>query len=807
MIRSAFRRSVSAACLAAAVVVVLPQFARTQGFSPLFGGGSEPTLHATLSPADAGPGDTVVLSLQVTLPAGGNTYSQDPSFAKPTEIILSESVGLEPLDAGFTSDHPPKREYDENFQKEVEKFFDEVTWSRKFRLTEGVAAENVFVRGKLKHLVCVETCVPHTHDFAVSLTGGPVPPPGSVTAAIAADAQPVAAADPVVFEQEVTPTRKVAGKDQPDPLKLTFTLSPEGAAAGETVTLTIVMEVDKGWHSYSLTKAENQIGLPTEIKLEGLHNLKASGEFTETPKAKLYNGTDNVHEGKVTWTREFKVQADGDFGVSGSIRYMICDDKSVCKPPKSIPIKLGVVPPDGTRAAAGPVGEQPAVAGPIDISAFTLVEADPPTDLGMNLLFAFLGGLLLNIMPCVLPVIAIKVLSFVQQAGESRGRIMALNVTYSLGVISVFLVLASLAVFLGKGWGSLFQYDGFNLVMAAVVFAMGLSLLGVFEIPVPGMVGSAAGGVHREGLLGAFSTGIFATLLATPCSGPFMGTTLAWSVKQSAPVIFLIWGVMGLGMASPYLLIGAFPRMVHWLPRPGMWMVRFKEFAGFVLMGAVVWILTFLNRDLIVPALVIFVGIALGLWMVGNLYDHSTSPGRKWGVRISALVMSVAICAFGYRMQYTSDRLPWQEFSTARVEELRSEGKPILIDFTADWCAICKTNEATALNKAATIRFVEEHGIVPLMADYTLEDPEIKEWLDISGQQGVPLTLIFPRGRSHEAIPLRGLYSQSELLTQLKYAVDPQDDAVQPESPARTASTAATGNAATPRPAESVTVR
>ena len=649
--------------------------------------------------------------------------------------------------------------------------------------------------------------MPHTHDFAVSLTGGPVPPPGSVTAAIAADAQPVAAADPVVFEQEVTPTRKVAGKDEPDPLKLKFTLSPEGAAAGDTVTLTIVMEVEPGWHSYSLTKAANQIGLPTEIKVDGLHNLKASGEFTESPKAKLYNGTDNVHEGKVTWTREFKVQAAGDFGVSGSIRYMICDDKSVCKPPKSVPIKLGVVPPDGSRAAAAPVGERPAVAGPIDISAFTLVEAEPPTDLGMNLLFAFLGGLLLNIMPCVLPVIAIKVLSFVQQAGESRGRIWRSTSPTRRGWSRCFWCWRRWRVFLGKGWGSLFQHDGFNLVMAAVVFAMGLSLLGVFEIPVPGMVGSAAGGAHREGLLGAFSTGIFATLLATPCSGPFMGTTLAWSVKQSAPVIFLIWGVMGLGMASPYLVIGAFPKLVHWLPRPGMWMVRFKEFAGFVLMGAVVWILTFLNRDLIVPALVIFVGISLGLWMVGNLYDHATPPGRKWGVRAAALVMSVAVCAFGYSMQFASDRLPWQEFSTARVEELRAEGTPILIDFTADWCAICKTNEATALNKAATIRFVEEHGIVPLMADYTMEDPEIKEWLDISGQQGVPLTLIFPRGRSHEAIPLRGLYSQSELLTQLKYAVDPQDDAVQPASPTRTAANDPAVAPPAPHPAETVTVR
>jgi thiol:disulfide interchange protein len=323
---------------------------------------------------------------------------------------------------------------------------------------------------------------------------------------------------------------------------------------------------------------------------------------------------------------------------------MICDDKSVCKPPKSIPFKLGVAPADSAMAAAALPGtgtREAAVPGILDISSFRLIESDPPTDLWMNLVFAFLGGLLLNVMPCVLPVIAIKVLSFVQQAGENRGRILALNCTYSLGVIAVFLVLAALAVFLGEkggqewGWGALFQDARFNIVMAAIVFAMGLSLLGVFEIPVPGMIGSAASG-HREGLIGAFSTGVFATLLATPCTGPFMGTTLAWSLKQEALIVFLVWGVMGLGMAFPYLIIGVFPKLVYWLPKPGMWMVRFKEFAGFVLMGTVVWILTSLTQDLLIPTLVILIGIALALWKVGNLYNHSTPLGRKWAVRDSA---------------------------------------------------------------------------------------------------------------------------------------------------------------------------
>jgi thiol:disulfide interchange protein DsbD len=202
-----------------------------------------------------------------------------------------------------------------------------------------------------------------------------------------------------------------------------------------------------------------------------------------------------------------------------------------------------------------------------------------------------------------------------------------------------------------------------------------------------------------------------------------------------------------------------------------MWMVRFKEFAGFVLMAPVVWLLMAVSPQTVIPALVIFIGIALGLWMIGNLYDHGTPRGRKYAVRVAALILAGGICAFGYQMQYQRHHLPWQPFSTARVEELRASGKPILIDFTADWCLICKTNERIALNRPATARFVEEHGIVPLFADFTKESPEIRRWLELSNQEGVPLTLIFPKGRPEEAIALRGLYTQGTLLAKLKEAV------------------------------------
>ena len=639
-----------------------------------------------------------------------------------------------------------------------------LTWSVLVTATQAQeSTNNPFPNGSIEDLI--------SNDPAFAAPTGAAPETAT-EAEEAGDGETAA-----VFEGTVIPRSRTGA---PEPVEVRFRMSPEDAAEGDTVTLAITLAVEPGWHTFGLKEGPDQIGLPTLIEIDAAHNLRLKGKLTPDSEPELYKGTDLAHFGEVTWTQQFTVTGDGGYGVLGSIRYSICD-ANTCKPPKKVPFELGVVPEDAS-VGPGAISVQeasdsdPAGAESVEISEFKLLEAAPPANLAMNLVFAFLGGLILNVMPCVLPVIAIKVLSFVQQAGESRGRILALNGVYSLGVISVFLTLAALAVFLGKGWGSLFQDDYFNLFMAAVVFAMGLSLLGVFEIPVPGMVGSAGGVAHKEGLTGAFLTGIFATLLATPCTGPFMGTTLAWSLDQPTGTVFLIWGVMGLGMASPYLVLGAFPRLVHWLPQPGMWMVRFKEFAGFVLMGAVIWILTFINRDLIVPTLVMLAGISLGLWMIGNLYDHSTSRQTKWTVRAAALVLTVSICGFGYWMQAASTHLPWQEFSTAKVEELREEGKPILIDFTADWCNICKTNEALALNRRATISFVEEHDIVPLMADYTHLDPEITAWLDAANQEGVPLTLIFPAGRPNEAIPLRGPYSQGTLLQKLQQAVSMESE-------------------------------
>jgi len=243
------------------------------------------------------------------------------------------------------------------------------------------------------------------------------------------------------------------------------------------------------------------------------------------------------------------------------------------------------------------------------------------TSLAVILLFALLAGFLLNFMPCVLPVVGLKVMSFVEQSGESRGRMFLLNLSYSAGLISVMLVLASLAVFAGLGWGEQFSSAGFNITLAAFVFAFALSFLGVWEIPIPGLVGTIAssGSAQSEGYIGAFLKGTLSTVLATPCSGPFLGSALTWAVTQSAHLTYLVFAAVGLGMASPYLLIGLFPRLAGFLPKPGNWMVTFKQLMGFVLLATVVYLMSFMSIPSVVPTVLLLLGVGIGCWRLGSV--------------------------------------------------------------------------------------------------------------------------------------------------------------------------------------------
>jgi suppressor for copper-sensitivity B len=808
-------------------------------------GGQEPEPVVTATLVSEGDAGTVTLQVRFELPPGGNIYSQDKSFARPTSFDIAEESGLSPLDADFSPDHAPKRAFDPLFKKEVEKFTGEVTFSRRYELQPGIDPAQVTIQGKVDYLFCLGTCTPHSYDFIATLasagsetavppervrglfeeeTGSGVEelgPPGTEDSAVAPSAAGNSRAATKQLDAYRTypyPPRKAA-----IPAVVEFQL--DRSAGNGRVIVAVTIALAEGYHTRAIDVFEGMFDEPTVLTLDEVRGLKpVSQGFQANVLAEPVNNDlggevlkTREHEGRVTWTQVFEVDGNAEPGVAGSLTFMVCEGIA-CLRPVQVPIRLGSLYDSAVVAGAEPID----AALPAETRAFALGESGSSTpatsadiayhsveatySLGRWLLYAFLGGLILNVMPCVLPVISIKVLSFVHQAGEHPGRIFLLNAVYGLGVLTVFNIFAGLALTLQFGWGGAVNSSvAYQITMAAIVFAMGLSLLGVFEIPIPGMMSSGLGGKqHGEGLVGAFLTGILATLLATPCTGPFMGATLLYSLKYPAPITLLIWNVMGLGMASPYLAIGCFPKLVDWLPRPGQWMVTFKQFCGFVLMATTVWLLNSvqaLNTQLIVPTLIILVGVSLMVWMVGQLYDLSSTPLRRWTVRGLSLLTGGAVIVVGgawsYRIthppeatadaqaQVESVELDWEPFSTAKLDELIQAREPVLIDFTAEWCAICKFNEYWALNTRPTHEFVEAEGIRTLKADYTAYPPEIKQWLNKFGQDGVPLYVFIPAGQPGKTQRLSGALSQDGVLEALRQTI--ADAAPATTQPTRTA--------------------
>ena len=398
------------------------------------------------------------------------------------------------------------------------------------------------------------------------------------------------------------------------------------------------------------------------------------------------------------------------------------------------------------------------------------------------LLFAFLGGIILNVMPCVLPIIGLKILSFFEQAGQSRAKAFMLNAYYSLGILSVFLFLAWLSL----GLSYLFTFELFGILMACIVFVMALSLMDIWMLSVPGILGGKTSGqlTNQEGALGAFFKGILTTLLAIPCGAPLLSPAVNWADRLirsgNMPEVFLMYAAIGLGMASPYLLIGAFPEWLRFLPKPGKWMETFKKTMGFCLLLAVVWILYFLPLEKLLPT----VTLLFALWFVCWLFGEQQLVGRvrKRNYVLSLVVLGLALL-FSYQIPgipnsytlesamrtrlYGHEGQHWQPYTAATFAAARSSGKMVIIDFTADWCPNCKFLAATVLHAKPILKLLDEKDIVSLEADCTRRESEASELLLQYGPHHVPVLAIFDPAKP-KPIVIRGMYTQNDLLKLLQ---------------------------------------
>jgi len=407
-------------------------------------------------------------------------------------------------------------------------------------------------------------------------------------------------------------------------------------------------------------------------------------------------------------------------------------------------------------------------------------------NLWLALLFAFLGGLILNLMPCVLPVLSIKILSFVKEASDHKGRALSGGLMFSAGILVSFWILAGTLIALRAGgeqlgWGFQLQSPIFLTILASFIFLFGLSLLGVFEIGTS-LTGAGNIAASRSGRMSSFLSGVTAVVVATPCTAPFMGSALGYALSQSYVVSLAIFSALGLGLALPYVILSASPRLMRFVPRPGPWMETLKHIMGFLLMATVVWLSWVLALQAGATAIALFlmglVLLGVGAWLWGR-WGTPVTTGR---LKVAARVLTVffLLAGFGIGLYGTSfdapitaktnnsDGLAWESFSQKKLDQLTASGQPVFVDFTAAWCLSCQVNEKVALNSEDVVKKFEELGVATLKADWTSYNEEITKALAEHGRNSVPLYVLYIKGKTNSPIILPEILTPGVVLKALE---------------------------------------
>ncbi|MFV0340963.1 MAG: protein-disulfide reductase DsbD family protein, partial [Parachlamydiaceae bacterium] len=405
--------------------------------------------------------------------------------------------------------------------------------------------------------------------------------------------------------------------------------------------------------------------------------------------------------------------------------------------------------------------------------------------LGWALLFSLVGGLLLNLMPCVLPVVSLKVLSFVQMAGSSRKELFKQGTLFSSGVIVSFWALAGALIVLqmsgeAVGWGFQLQEPIFVALLAFLFVLLALSLFGVFEMgtSIAAMAGDASQGKTGSKSSSSFWSGVFATAVATPCTGPFMGTALGYALTQPPLIALLVFTALGLGMSLPYLLLGLNPGLLRFVPKPGDWMEAFKQMMGFLMLATVVWLLWVFAGQTSENSLFILLFALLTASISAWIYGRWGAPYKSRKTRRAAYVAAMAVLVLSFWVASgavrdqsapsSSDQIAmagdgWEPFSPQRVEELRAQNVPVFIDFTAKWCLICQANHLT-LTKGPVEAKMAEKFVVRMKADWTKHDPLITEELKKFGRSGVPL-YVYYGSEKQDAVILPQVLTDSSIIS------------------------------------------
>ncbi|MDI3504328.1 MAG: hypothetical protein PWP64_1264 [Candidatus Cloacimonadota bacterium] len=536
---------------------------------------------------------------------------------------------------------------------------------------------------------------------------------------------------------------------------------------------------------------------PAYFYLEAEHPELEIGELVLPRPTKVVSDVEWQYYPEVTLILPFRVKEDAKAGAQSLhvlMSYNLCYDSGMCDPPEEqeaslrfeiLPLSEAAAEQEGpvsiTQIADNPedaakviepeskteqAASAPQVEGELPASERS---SSPGLELLKYLVFAFLGGLILNITPCVLPILPIRIMAIINQAQKDRSKVFRHVMVYTLGVLISFAIMA--VIFIGiqaagqsAGWGTQNQNPYFQVGLMAIVFAFALSLLGVFEITAPGMT-AANKATAKGGYSGSFFGGIFAFLMAISCTGPFLGAALPFAMTMPPTLIMVFFLLIGLGFASPFILIGFFPKALKLFPKPGEWMVIFKQLMGFVLLYLVY---TMLGTTLaltsglyLISVLCFLLVISLALWLYGRFVRFEYSRLTQWIFTIIALGL-IVFAIFNYlpvkeehlrqevRQPVGNEMLPspiapagWYVFSPELHEKLLSEGKTVFLDIGAEWCKNCKTNEKTVLFTEDIMQTFQQKGVVLLKADFTRRDPVILQWITDHGRLGVPFNALY----------------------------------------------------------------
>jgi thiol:disulfide interchange protein len=711
------------------------------------------------------------------------SVTQAPGGPLKTEIELKGKEGK--LTGPFQSDKAPKVVTSDVFKGiPIEEHFGSVTWAAPLELAEGVDPKSLKLLVVINGQTCIEngSCKPISDVEVEATFAGFIQPPPEPSDGPYRDPE-----GHVDWNVEIKPAvLPPGGKGE-----IVITGTPEGK-----------------YHLYPVTVEDEETKFKTLIVIDQKSDLALSKPkaSSETVQEELVPGQPPIsyHKGEVKWSIPFEVSGtavEGTRVIRGLVGFQACDEKSCDQPlgfsfsgelmvdsnsggGKNAKLALAKV---AFEEVAGHPQRLAWFKAPVNVASSTsgdstasrgLETAEAPSLTAVSWLsyigMALMGGFILNFMPCVLPVIGLKIMGFATKGKQDVHRIEVLDFWFIFGIMSVLWGLAAITIGANMvsaqfNWGEQFTLTEFKVTITVIVFAMALSFLGVWEIPIPGFAQTnAAELMHQEGPVGAFFKGFFTTVLATPCSGPFLGVVFGACIGQPWWIVLSLFTAIGLGLSSPYIVLAINPRLLFWLPKPGAWMNTLKEIMAFPLLFTVVFLVSTVNRDYRIATLALLMVVWFACWLIGKVpaWGSLSSKIKSWGTSVALIAVS-AYLFFNY-LGPIDKKIPWQPFSEAKLAQLRAEGKTVMIDFTADWCLTCKLNLASAIETEKVSTLIKQNKVVPLLADWTDPNDEIKRKLAELRSASIPLLAIYPP--NSEPIVLRDSLLESTVVKALEQA-------------------------------------